>query len=97
MITIFTQISGNSPQRLTQDERNSFFKTVVFFGYSGFSTGIPLLNLNPVYIGLESGKLPFILNTGSYVNLTLTDKQRDNLSRFWFNGTSGEGLTVIAY
>ena len=91
---IFAQ--QNVGTRLTST--NYIFNEVTFWGYSGFATGVPVSNVNPVYIGVETGKMPIKVPAGSSYTITLDDKEAvDNLANYYAAGQTGDGICFYAW
>lgn len=97
MSNFLVSLTSSQPQVVTSSG-DLLFKTVSFWGYRGFdASGLPLPNTNVVYVGVESGKLPIAINSGSYFNWTLHPNQRESLANFWIRGATNDGLYLISY
>lgn len=97
MNAILYTITGasNTPQPITGS--TSRFSTAIMWGYKGFTTGAPQDNTNTIYIGLESGRLPIAVATGSYFNWSLQPSLREVVNNFWIRGASGDGVYIVSY
>ena len=82
-------ISGSHTNRVTGVRTP--LNSAEIFGYKSFTNDAPNNNSSVVYLGVESGKLPFRLATGS--SITLSNK--DSLSNYWYRATSGDGIFVV--
>jgi len=47
------------------------FSSAVFFGISGFRSGIPLCNPQRVYVGFSSTETPIVLESGSHSTFSI--------------------------
>ncbi len=96
MFAISGSLTSTAPQRLTSAEQGVFFTSATFFGYKSFTpSGFPINNTQPVYFGISSAQLPFIVTTGSKV--VCDGGRRDSLANYYFQGVSGDGVYVLAY
>jgi hypothetical protein len=86
---------NNTPQQITGAP--TFFRTASFFGISGFnSNGTPKNNIQTVYVGTVSGECPMVAAAGSsFVYNTQTDRERENLGNWFYQGTTGDGLYIV--
>jgi hypothetical protein len=93
---IFATFSGGPPQRVNYDIDR--FNRFTIWGYSGFSTGIPVNNTHAIYIGVNPDRLGVKIDPGGDASITLPDKHgTETLQNFWFTGTSGDGLWGLEY
>lgn len=97
MVYFLNNLTGtNTPQPITG--ANIRFVNATFFGYKNFNTGISNNNSGPIILGKTPAALPFQVNTGANFNLNLGGTRSvEDLTNFWFQGTSGDGVYVIAY
>lgn len=96
MITGLILLTGtNAPQRV--GDNSSFFASVTFWGYSGFSNGLPMVNADSVYLGASVNALPIEVTAGSTAGITLFDKRKDNLYNYFAAGISGNGIYYMGW
>lgn len=85
----------NTPQRISGAD--FLFKTASFWGYKSFVSGVPTANSANAYVGFTTGELPMTIGTGSYFNWTVHPNQAESLYNMWTQGSSGDGVYLIAY
>jgi len=83
------------PVRVTGDA--TLFRNATFFGYKNFNvSGVPVNNGAIVYFGINSGECAMQIAAGSSSAYTIyTTQERDNLSNYFVQGASGDGVYVI--
>ncbi len=93
---LYTISGTNVPQNLTTTFTP--FNHIVIYPIKSFTiSGYPTYNTNTVYLGVESGKLPIALATGSSYSLTVPSIHEESLQNWWIEGQVNDGVYVIAY
>lgn len=96
MKTILVPLSG-LPQRIVITSVENGFSAITAFGYSGFLNSAPVDNIATAYIGYETGRMPYVIDAGSYGSIECPSKQKDNLANLWVRGAVGDGLFLVVY
>lgn len=96
MQTLLIPLNGNL-QRVTGASYGNNFRSLVAFGYSGFTGGYPVSNVGTSYLGYNTGALPYSVSAGSYASIDVPWKKLDNLNNLWMKGTSGDSLYIVVY
>lgn len=88
MATLIQPITiGNVPQQITG---TALFQKATFFGYTSFNiSGFAVNNTATIRLGLNSGEMIYNLTSGSSLEFSLPGKQKESLSNFWINGSTG--------
>lgn len=76
---------------------NTLFSLATFWGYKAFVSGIPTNNSSSINVGPNPTNLPMNISSGSYFSWTLNSHLAEDLSNFYFRGTSGDGVYFIGY
>lgn len=96
MLTGFISITqGNSFTRLASG--GSYFNNATFYGYSGFLSGLPLMNSASVFIGIDTGHLVLEVGASGFTNLSLEPRKIDDLNNYFVGGPVLNGLYFQAY
>lgn len=94
MITGFVTFSAtNAAQPLLSAA--GIFGGITVWGYSSFSTGIPVNNASSAYLGINTGFLPIKITAGSSFSMSPTNK--DNIANYYAAGASGDGVFFYAW
>lgn len=91
--TIITQT--NVPQVVCPTGSLYKFNSAIFFGFKSFTNAFPNNNNSGVYLGMETGKLPIVLTTGSNFSWNLSNPRSNDLNNFYVMGNINDGVYVI--
>jgi len=84
---------GSSSQRVSS--LNKPFQTAIFWGYTGFTDGLPGDNSAVAYVGKSDSQMPIKVAAGSSYTLSLPTK--DNLKNYFASGSANDGLLYYAW
>jgi hypothetical protein len=96
MITGFISFIDYQPKSVPYSE-TPFFNRITFWGYKGFTGGIPISNSSGVYLGITTGSLPIYVGAGTSNNITLDLGKGDSLQNYYCAGSSGDGLYYMGW
>jgi hypothetical protein len=91
----FVRFSNSTDAQKIPSTGDILTTNIHFFGYQSFSANKPVNNLAPVYFGINSGELPFIVQTGQVFNYYTADKKPVSLNEFWVQGSGSEGVYIV--
>ncbi len=73
------------------------FQNATFFPIRSFTSGVPAASIQAVYVGFNSGQLPYVLTSGQSLTITAPEKVQDSLNNMYYSANSGDGLFVVCH
>ena len=95
----FTGLFGASLVSTQMTTSSNVVDMIEFFPIKSSTTGTTLTNTATMFVGLETGALPYFVPTGGSLTLNYaSNRERQNTQNFFLRGgANGDGYYVISY
>ena len=94
----FTGLFGVSLVSTQMTTSSNVVDMIEFFPIKSFTTGVTLTNTATMFVGLETGALPYLVPTGGSLTLNYSSNgEKQNTQNFFLRGTNGDGYYIISY